>query len=419
MMFFRSHFKEDWTIRPHVSCDNSKILEESDRLSLVQQFSEEEIKAAVADCGSDKSPGPDGINMRFIKKFWHLFEKDFKEVLDSFFVNGKFSIGSGSSFITLVPKIKDPVELKNYRPINLIGIISKVVSKVLANRLKKVIGSVVSDSQSACLEGNFILDGPLVVNELYAWGKKLKKKGFFFKIDFEKAYDNVNWKFLLDTMARKGFPKRWCLWIKGILKSARSSVLVNGSPTFEFQCYKGLRQGDPISPFLFILVMDVLSCLLDKAKSEGLINGMKTPNNGPIISHLFYADDAIILGDWSVASILNVVRILRIFHVCSGLKINLDKSNIFGMGVGAEDLDSMASIIGCRVGSFPFCYLGVKVGANMNRVVNWSPIYEIFDARCQVGRPLCFRLGAELCLSNPCLRVFQAIISPSSKPLVK
>ncbi|KAJ0752293.1 putative RNA-directed DNA polymerase [Helianthus annuus] len=199
-------------------------------------------------------------------------------------------------------------------------------------------------------------------------------------------------------MARKGFPERWCHWIKGILKSARSSVLVNGSPTFEFQCYKGLRQGDPISPFLFILVMDVLSCLIDKAKSEGLINRMKTPNNGPIISHLFYADDAIILGEWSEDSILNVVRILRIFHVCSGLKINLDKSNIFGMGVGAEDLDSMASIIGCKVGSFPFCYLGVKVGANMNRVANWSPIYDIFDARLSSWKASLLSIGGRVVL---------------------
>ncbi|XP_021975486.1 uncharacterized protein LOC110870609 [Helianthus annuus] len=132
-----------------------------------------------------------------------------------------FSKGCSSSFITLIPKIKDPVDLKNYRPINLIGIVSKLISKVLVNRLKSVIGSVISESQSAFLKGNYILNGPLIVNELYNWGTKFKKKVFFLKIDFEKAYDNVNWKFLISIMEQMGFPSRWCKWIKGCVESAR------------------------------------------------------------------------------------------------------------------------------------------------------------------------------------------------------
>ncbi|KAJ0826227.1 putative RNA-directed DNA polymerase [Helianthus annuus] len=398
MSFFRNRFREEWVDRPQVDCEGTRVLGEADKTSLTQRFSVEEIKAAVSECGSDKSPGPDGLNFGFIKKFWHLFEKDFIKVFDSFFINGVFSMGCGSSFITLVPKIKDPVELKNYRPINLIGVISKVVSMVLANRLKKVIGSVVSESQSAFLEGNYILDGPLIVNEILRWGNKFKKKGFFFKIDFEKAYDNVNWNFLLDTMSKKGFPDRWCLWIKGILQSARSSVLVNGSPTFEFQCFKGMRQGDPISPFLFILVMDVLSGMLERAKNEGSINGLVLPNNGPFISHLFYADDAIIIGEWSKENIANVVRTLRIFHLCSGLKINLDKSSLFGMGVRSEEMLDMASFVGCNSGSFPFCYLGLKVGANMNRVVNWDVVYKIFDARLSSWKAALLSIGGRVTL---------------------
>ncbi|KAF5775443.1 putative RNA-directed DNA polymerase [Helianthus annuus] len=398
MYYFRSRFKEDWVVRPLISCDGYKTLGEEDKNFLVQTFSLEEIKVAVSECGSDKAPGPDWLNMRFIKKFWYLFENDFLEVLNAFYANGEFSVGSGSSFIALIPKLKDPVELKNYRPINLIGIISKVVSKVLANRLKKVIGSVVSDSQSTFLEGNFILDGPLMVNEIHRWGEKCKKKGFFFKIDFEKAYDNVNWNFLIDSMSKRGFPDRWCQWIKGILKSARSSVLVNGSPTFEFQCFKGLRQGDPISPFLFILVMDVLSSLIDKAKEEGMFKGLKLPNEGPSISHLFYADDATILGEWSSENIINVVRILRIFHLCSGLKINLDKSSLFGMGVNSEDIGGLASSIGCNSGSFPFSYLGIKVGANMNRVDNWRPVYNIFDARLSRWKASLLSIGGRVVL---------------------
>ncbi|XP_076912816.1 uncharacterized protein LOC143571213 [Bidens hawaiensis] len=108
-----------------------------------------------------------------------------------------------------------------------------------------------------------------------------------------------------------GFTDRWCKWIFGIISSARSSVLVNGSPTFEFQCYKGLRQGDPISPFLFIIVMEAFSCMLRRANEVGVFNGIKTLRNEPTLSHLFYADDAMIMGEWSPGYVKNVARLLR------------------------------------------------------------------------------------------------------------
>ncbi|XP_022040327.1 uncharacterized protein LOC110942874 [Helianthus annuus] len=138
--------------------------------------------------------------------------KDLKELEASFYNKGAISERCSSSFITLIPKNKDPVGLKDYRTINLIGVISKTISKILANQLKKE-----------------------------------KKKAFLLKIDFEKAYDNVNWKFLLDIMGQMGFPSLWYKWVEGVLVSARSSVLVNGSPTFEFSCPKRIRQGDPLS----------------------------------------------------------------------------------------------------------------------------------------------------------------------------
>ncbi|XP_035831953.1 uncharacterized protein LOC118480996 [Helianthus annuus] len=203
--------------------------------------------------------------------------------------------GCGSSFIALIPKIKDPLGLKDYRPISLVGIINKVISKVLANRLKRVLNSIISHSQSAFIGGRFILDGPLIINEIHNWAKKVKKKVFFLKIDFEKAYDNVNWNFVVDILSQMGFPSRWCAWVRGIISSARASVLVNGAPTFEFKCNKGMRQGDPISPFLFVIVMEALSCLISTACHLGIFKGVDLPNDGPSLSHLFFADDAIIL----------------------------------------------------------------------------------------------------------------------------
>ncbi|KAF5807675.1 putative RNA-directed DNA polymerase [Helianthus annuus] len=379
MSFFRKRFREDIPLRPSMLGDGFSQLKEEDKSWLVEPFALAEIKEALKECGDEKAPGPDGLNMKFIKKFWHLFEKDFKEVMDYFFVDGALNVGCGSSFITLIPKLKDPVGLNNYRPISLIGVISKLVSKVLANRLKRVIGSVVSESQSAFLKGNFILDGPLLVNELYNCCKKRKKKVFFLKIDFEKAYDNVNWNFLVSILGKMGFPEKWCSWIRGIIQLARASVLVNGSPTFEFQFSKGIRQ-----------------VMFDKAKSNGVVSGICTPGNGPSVSHLFYADDAIILGEWSKENIENVVRVLRIFHLCSGLKINLAKSSLFGIEVDSSELSSMAGYIGCQADKFPFKYLGLWVGANMNRVANWRPVYDVFDSRLSVWKAKTLSVGAKI-----------------------
>ncbi|XP_022013975.1 uncharacterized protein LOC110913453 [Helianthus annuus] len=157
-----------------------------------------------------------------------------------------------------------------------------------------------------------------------------------------------------------GFPSRWCSWIKGIIESARSSVLVNGSPTFEFKCSKGIRQGDPISPFLFIIVMEALSYMIDRAKNDGAVVGIQTPLNG--------------------------------------LKINLSKSNLFGVGINNGELENMAEIIGCQAEVFPFRYLGLPVGANMNRVANWKPVYDIVEAGLAKWKAAMLSMGGRITL---------------------
>ncbi|KAJ0547939.1 putative RNA-directed DNA polymerase [Helianthus annuus] len=396
--FFRSKFVEDCVSRPSLDCANLKKLSSIDASWLESEFSVAEIKDGVFGCGDDRAPGPDGFNFRFFKRFWSLFENDFVSIMSGFFESGLINDGCGSSFIALVPKVRDPSGLGDYRPISLVGVVNKVISKVLANRLKKVLGSVISNSQSAFLGDRFILDGPLIINEVCSWLKKSKKEALLFKIDFEKAYDNINWGFVIDVLRQMGFGARWRQWIWGILSSARAAVLVNGSPTFEFNCGKGMRQGDPISPFLFVVAMEALSCLFDKALGIGVISGVQLPNDGPILSHLFFADDALIIGDWSLGNANNIVRILRCFHVCSGLRINLGKSSLFGIGVDAEEVENLAGSVGCKSEFLPFKYLGLKVGANMNRIINWRPVYDVFESRLALWKSSLLSLGGRVTL---------------------
>ncbi|GJX24323.1 putative RNA-directed DNA polymerase, eukaryota, reverse transcriptase zinc-binding domain protein [Tanacetum coccineum] len=140
-----------------------------------------------------------------------------------------------------------------------------------------------------------------------AWVRKRKQALMVFKVDFEKAFDSLRYEFLDLVMAKLGFDSKWRTWISGCLHNARAFVLINGSPTCEFDIQRGLRQGDPMSPFLFILAMEGLPVLTCKAITLGLFKGVKVGNDGIHISHLIYADDVIFLGEWSNVNALNLI----------------------------------------------------------------------------------------------------------------
>nr|GFB49387.1 RNA-directed DNA polymerase, eukaryota [Tanacetum cinerariifolium] len=143
-----------------------------------------------------------------------------------------------------------------------------------------------------------ILDGPFILNELLHWCKRKKKQVMFFKVDFAKAYDSVRWDYLLDVLEAFGFGNIWCKWIRGTFSSAKASVLVNGSPTIEFSFHCGLKQGDPLSPYLFILIMESLNMSFTRAIDEGVFKGVHL-HELTSISHLFYANDVMFIGEWS------------------------------------------------------------------------------------------------------------------------
>ena len=156
-------------------------------------------------CGSEKAPGPDGFNFKFFKRYWNIIGKEVVEAVQFFGVHKTISGGCNSSFITLVPKSSNPLTLSDFRPINLIGSITKIISKTLAERLKMVIGKVIDKKQTGFVTGRNINDGPLMVNEVISWAKRSKKKILLFKTDFEKAFDTLNWNFLDNCMEQMGF----------------------------------------------------------------------------------------------------------------------------------------------------------------------------------------------------------------------
>ncbi|GJR96304.1 putative RNA-directed DNA polymerase, eukaryota, reverse transcriptase zinc-binding domain protein [Tanacetum coccineum] len=286
---FCNRFKEPRVDRP-------KFIHESDALLLESSISMEELKRAVDDCSGSKAPGPDGLNFNFRKRYWEILRVDFHKCFAYFEATGRLSRGVNPSFITLVPKIKDTIEISDFRPISLIGCVYKVISKVLASHLAKVINKIISPNQTAFIAGWQILDDALIANEIVNFASKSNLKLLLFKVDFEKAFDSVNWGFLIDIIKQIGFGHKWCLWIIGCLKSASISILVNGSLTKEFQMERGLRQGDPLSPFLFIIVAEALQISILEACGRGIFAGLSLANDGANLSLLQYADDTLFFG---------------------------------------------------------------------------------------------------------------------------
>nr|KYP47550.1 Transposon TX1 uncharacterized [Cajanus cajan] len=235
-------------------------------------FQESEVKEAIWECEGSKSPGPDGFNFTFIKRLWVIMKRDIMRFVEEFHTNGKLPSGTNSSFIALIPKVADPQELGKFRPISLVGCMYKIIAKILARRLKKVLQDVIDNAQSAFLGGRNLLQSILVASEVIDEAKKEKRSCIFFKVDFEKAYDTVNWGFLLYMLQRLGFNCKWRQWIMECLVSAKVSVLVNRSPTEEFTTQRGLRQGDPLAPFLFLVVAEGMSGMMREAVNKGLYN---------------------------------------------------------------------------------------------------------------------------------------------------
>ncbi|GJT42188.1 putative RNA-directed DNA polymerase [Tanacetum coccineum] len=219
-----------------------------------------------------------------------------------------------------------------------------------------------------------------------------------FKVDFEKAFDSVNWNFLLDIMRQIGFGLKWRNWIATCLSSATISVLINGSPSNEFSMERGLRQGDTLSPFLFLIVAEALQVTILNACDKGIFKGTCLTNSGNNISLLQFADDTLFFGEWSSLNASNLINILRCFELGSGLKVNLDKSRIFGVEVPVNEVILVASSLGCAHGALPFTYLGLPVGGQMRLSGGWQGIIDRFRDRLSSWKAKSLSVGGRLTL---------------------
>nr|GEY85242.1 RNA-directed DNA polymerase, eukaryota [Tanacetum cinerariifolium] len=355
--FFHARFQQPGRSRLKFGMSFPNRLSPDQMEELDKSITTDEICVAVWDCGENKSPGPDGYTFEFYRRFWNLIHPDFCSAVLYFFDHG---------FLLSFKEV--------------------AICHLLPRSPKK------------------ILDGPFILNEVLAWCKRKNKQAIIFKVDFAKAYDSVRWDLLLDVLQAFGFGPSWCKWICGIFSSNMAPILVNGSPTaeFPFSCefpfFCGLKQGDPLAPLLFIHIMESLHISVSRAANDGVFKGLQIQGSLSL-SHLFYADDAIFIGEWSDDNLDNLIRIFNCFHLASGLKINVNKSQVLGVGFPPVIVNQGASHISCSVMHLPFKYLGVMVGDHMSRYSAWSSSIQKIRTRLskwKVSLRICWRVSSTL-----------------------
>lgn len=203
-----------------------------------------------------------------------------------------------------------------------------------------------------------------------------KKERFVLKLDFAKAFNSVDWDYLLDMLGRMKFLERWVGWIRTCISTATANVLVNGSPSGEFELGRGLRQGDPLSPFLFLVAAEGLNLLTKRAIKEGLIKPTLVGRNKVEVSLIQYADNTVFVGEGSKENAVAIKWLLRNFKLLSGLKVNFEKNRVFGFNMGEGVLHGMAEELGYRVGRGEIPYLVMKVGGRLNGMAAWEDVVD-------------------------------------------
>jgi hypothetical protein len=344
---------------------------------LLKPYLDDEIRTALFQMGPTKSPGPDGFPALFYQEHWDLLKDDICSAVRGFLTGEEIPIGFCDSVIVLIPKVSNPEHLKNFRPISLCNVLYKIASKVIANRLKLILPVIISENQSAFVPGRLITDNALIAYEcLHTIRKQNAKRPFFaLKIDMMKAYDRVEWDYLHGCLGKLGFAPEWIDMVMRCVTNVRYAVRINGELTSPVVPSRGIRQGDPISPYLFLLCTEGLSNLLFQKENLGVLHGVRNGRSGPPISHLLFADDSIFFARSDVRSVEALKETLATYCEGSGQKINIEKSSIFfGLRCDAHVKDDVMQRLGVTNEALQDTYLGMPTGIGRSPTASFRSI---------------------------------------------
>jgi hypothetical protein len=297
----------------------------ADLRELEAVFTEEEVWDTIKEMQPDRAPGPDGFIEAFFQKAWPVIKHDIMAGIL------KLGVGDGRGFarlnralITLIPRKHDAEFIGDFRPISLVHNFSKLFSKILANRMRKRMGEIISENQSAFIKSRCLHDNFVLVRQVARKINSRRKTGVLLKLDLSRAFDSISWAFLFEVLRKMGFGELFLKWIALLLYTANTKVVVNGVPGPRSQHARGLRQGDPTSPLLFVAGMEVIIGLVGKAVEESMYQNLARISALQRIS--VYADDVVLFLKPDNAELQATKEILTMFGEASGLKVNYRKT---------------------------------------------------------------------------------------------
>ncbi|CAL0306454.1 unnamed protein product [Lupinus luteus] len=348
-----------------------------DNLMLTSLPSTDEIKGAVFAMNGDGAPGPDGFGGGFFQEFWDIVGEDVCKSVNQFFSQSWLPPTLNSNSIILIPKVQGADKVEYFRPIALANFQFKIITKVMADRLGLIAPKIISTQQRDFVKNRKIQDCICIASEAV---NLLHHKSFggnmAIKLDIKKAFDTLDWNFLLDTLQTFGFNQKFRNWIRIILQSAMLSISVNGQSVGFFSCSRGVRQGDPLSPLLFCIAEDVLSRGISKLASDGKLSPILGPHGLKTPTHVLYADDILIFCKGNKRDLQCLKNLVVNYAQASGQQISSDKCKFYTANDSIRYKARISNLLGFSAGSLPFCYLGVPLFKGRPKKLYLQPIAD-------------------------------------------
>jgi len=308
-----------------------KMFDQAKNEALFSPVTEKELFEIMKSFKKDKSLGPDGWSIDFFIHFFDLCKRDLLSMVEASRISGSIHSYTSSTYIALIPKKEEPISFLDFRPISLCNITFKIISKIIAERIKGTLASALSPNQHAFLKGRNIFDAVACTQECIHSMAKQNSNAAIMKIDIKKAYDVLDWGYLQSLLVKIGLQQGPIRWIMACYENVKYAVLINGIPSSFFQAERGLRQGCPLSPLLFIIAINSLSLLINQAVEKKEYAPIRIYKNIHI-SHNLFVDVLLLFAMLYKSTWICIKSILDRFQTATGLAINKSKSILFHNG---------------------------------------------------------------------------------------
>ncbi|XP_075080475.1 uncharacterized protein LOC107786790 [Nicotiana tabacum] len=360
--FYQEQFREDtipttFHIIDHIP--SMITMEQNEKLN--SNPTREEIKHAVFGLNGDTAGGPDGFTGLFYQSCWEIIGEDIVQMVLSFFCGQQLPKSVTHTNLVLLPKKKEVSTFSDLRPISLSNSVNKIFSRVVHDRMVGILPGLISEEQAGFVNDRSIVKNVLLTQEIVTDMRLRTKAGpnVVIKLDMTKAYDRLSWLFLTKVLRKMGFSERFIGLVFDLVGNNWYSVLINGQPHGFFKSSRGVNQGDPLSPTLFILVAEALSRGLNSLHTNLYFYGFGMPKWSPKINHLAYADDTIIFSSSDATSLRLIMEILQVYENASGQRVNKGKFAVYiHYLVDQEVVRKVERTTGIGRHDFPFTYLG-------------------------------------------------------------